>query len=61
LSPPFLSYQRGAHWAAPKLVTEVGFTTWTATICCATSFEGHREDKTAKDVKLERRRQAQRS
>ena len=32
--PPFAvvprAYQRGAHWAEPRLVAEVAFTTWTA-------------------------------
>ena len=57
--PPFAAvpraYQRGARWVAPRLVAEVTFTTWTADhLLRHPSFEGLREDKPAKDVKLER-------
>ena len=61
-APPFASvprvYQSGARWVDPRLVAEVTFTTWTAdNLLCHPSFEGLREDKPAKDVKLERPRQ----
>jgi bifunctional non-homologous end joining protein LigD len=47
--------QRGAHWAEPRLVAEVAFTTWTADhLLRHPSFEGLREDKSAREVKLER-------
>jgi len=57
--PPFVAvpraYQRGARWAEPKLVVEVAFTTWTADhLLRHPSFEGLREDKPARQVKLER-------
>jgi bifunctional non-homologous end joining protein LigD len=49
------AYQRGAHWARPRLVAAVTFTTWTADhFLRHPSFEGLREDKPAKEVKLER-------
>jgi bifunctional non-homologous end joining protein LigD len=65
-TPPFASvpraYQRGARWVDPRLVAEVTFTTWTADhLLRHPSFEGLREDKPAKDVKLERPRPAKRS
>jgi len=58
-TPPFLavprSYLRGARWVEPRLVAEVTFTTWTTdNLLRHPSFEGLREDKPAKDVKLER-------
>jgi bifunctional non-homologous end joining protein LigD len=58
-TPPFVAvpreYQRGARWVDPRLVAEVTFTTWTADhLLRHPSFEGLREDKPAKDVKLER-------
>ena len=58
-TPPFAAvpraYQRGASWVDPRLVAEVTFTTWTADhLLHHPSFEGLREDKSAKDVKLER-------
>ena len=58
-TPPFAAvpraYQRGASWVDPRLVAEVTFTTWTAdNLLHHPSFEGLREDKPAKDVKLER-------
>ena len=61
-TPPFVAvpreYQRGARWVDPRLVAEVTFTTWTADhLLRHPSFEGLREDKPAKDVKLERPRQ----
>ena len=60
-TPPFASvpreYQRGARWVDPRLVAEVTFTTWTADhLLRHPSFEGLREDKPAKDVRLERSR-----
>ena len=56
---PFASvpraYQRGARWVEPKLVAEVAFTTWTADrLLRHPSFEGLREDKPAREVRLER-------
>ena len=56
---PFFSvpraYQRGARWVEPKLVAEVAFTTWTADhLLRHPSFEGLREDKRAREVRLER-------
>jgi bifunctional non-homologous end joining protein LigD len=64
--PPFTkvprAYQRSARWAEPKLVAEVTFSTWTADhLLRHPSFEGLREDKPARAVKLERPRQAKRS
>jgi len=58
-TPPFVavprSYQRGARWVEPRLVAEVTFTTWTTDdVLRHPSFEGLREDKPAKDVRLER-------
>jgi ATP-dependent DNA ligase len=51
------AYQRGARWVDPRLVAEVTFTTWPADhLLRHSSFEGLREDKPAKDVKLERPR-----
>jgi bifunctional non-homologous end joining protein LigD len=58
-TPPFVSvpraYQRGARWVEPRLVAEVTFSTRTAdNLLRHPSFLGLREDKSAKDVKLER-------
>jgi bifunctional non-homologous end joining protein LigD len=58
-TPPFAAvpraYQKGARWVEPRLVAEITFTTWTAdNLLHHPSFEGLREDKPAKDVKLER-------
>jgi bifunctional non-homologous end joining protein LigD len=58
-TPPFASVpranQRGARWVDPRLVAEVAFTTWTADhLLRHPSFEWLREDKLAKEVKLER-------
>jgi bifunctional non-homologous end joining protein LigD len=56
-SPRSRTYQRGARWVDPRLVAEVTFTTWTADkLLRHPSFEGLREDKPAKDVRLERPR-----
>ena len=57
--PPFAgvprAYQRGSRWAKPRLVAEVTFSTWTADhLLRHPSFEGLREDKPTRDVKLER-------
>jgi bifunctional non-homologous end joining protein LigD len=65
-TPPFAAvpraYQRSARWVDPCLVAEVTFTTWTAdNLLRHPSFQGLREDKPAKDVKLERQRPAKRS
>ena len=59
--PPFTAvpraYQRGSRWAEPRLVAEVTFSTWTAdNLLRHPSFEGLREDKPAREVKLERPR-----
>jgi bifunctional non-homologous end joining protein LigD len=56
--PPFAvvprAYQRGSRWAEPRLVAEVTFSTWTAdNLLRHPSFLGLREDKPAKNVKLE--------
>jgi ATP-dependent DNA ligase len=48
-------YWRGSRWAEPRLVAGVAFTTWTADLLPRRpNFEGLREDKPTKDVKLER-------
>ena len=45
----------GLHWVKPKLVGEVAFTEWTNDgILRHPSFQGMREDKTAKEVVIER-------
>ena len=64
--PPFTAvpraYQRGSRWAEPRLLAEVTFSTWTAdNLLRHPSFEGLREDKPAKDVKLDRVLPARRS
>jgi bifunctional non-homologous end joining protein LigD len=56
---PFASvprpYQRGAHWAEPRLVAEVAFSNWTTDkLLRHPSFDGLREDKPAREVGLER-------
>ena len=49
------SVKRGAHWIEPKLVAEVAFTEFTNEgILRHPSFIGLREDKPAREVKLER-------
>jgi bifunctional non-homologous end joining protein LigD len=57
-TPPFASvpraYQSGSRWVAPRLVAEVTFTTWTTDLLRHPSFEGLREDKSAREVKFER-------
>jgi len=55
---PFISIaaeaRRGAQWVRPDLVCEVEFGSWTADkIVRHTSFQGLREDKPAKTVRLE--------
>jgi bifunctional non-homologous end joining protein LigD len=57
-TPPFVVVPRpdakDAHWAEPKLVCEVEFTTWTRDGRVRhPSFKGMREDKPAKEVKRE--------
>ena len=47
--------ERGAHWTAPRLVAEVGFTEWTSDRKLRhPRFVGLRMDKRPKDVKRER-------
>jgi bifunctional non-homologous end joining protein LigD len=65
-TPPFAAvpraHQRSARWVDPCLVADVTFTNWTAdNLLRHPSFEGLREDKPAKDVKLERQRPAKRA
>ena len=65
-SPAFAAVPRqylcGARWVEPKLVAEVAFTSWTSDgVLRHPSFEGLREDKPARDVKLERPRPSTRS
>ena len=65
-SPAFAAvprqYLRGARRVEPKLVAEVAFTSWTSDgVLRHPSFEGLREDKPARDVKLERPRPSTRS
>ena len=56
---PFVAVPRpdakDAKWAAPKLVSEVEFSTWTCDGCVRhPSFKGMREDKAAKEVLREK-------
>ena len=58
---PFVAVPRpdakDARWTEPELVAEVEFTAWTRDGRVRhPSFRGLREDKPAKDVKLERPR-----
>jgi bifunctional non-homologous end joining protein LigD len=60
VDPPFATvpreYRRGVTWVEPRLVVEVEFTTWTSDgILRHPSFQGVREDKPAREVKLERK------
>lgn len=51
--------ERGAHWVAPRLVGEVGFTEWTRDGKLRhPRFLGLREDKSPKQVRRERARPA---
>ena len=46
--------QQGAIWVKPQLVAQVNFATWTADdLLRQASFQGLREDKAAKEVRLE--------
>ncbi len=46
---------RTVHWVSPKLLCEVAFTEWTADGRIRhPSFQGLREDKSARDVKMEK-------
>jgi len=52
---PSAEERRGAHWVEPRLVAEVEFTEWTEDGRLRhPSFQGLREDKDAKDVRIER-------
>jgi bifunctional non-homologous end joining protein LigD len=57
--PPFdnvpREYLKRAVWVDPKVVVEGEFTTWTADhLLRQTAFKGIREDKPAREVRLER-------
>ncbi len=46
--------RRGAHWVSPELVVQVRFATWTADQQVRqASYQGLREDKTAREVRRE--------
>lgn len=51
---PSAEERRGAHWVEPRLVAEIEFTEWTEDGRLRhPSFQGLREDKEAKDVRIE--------
>jgi bifunctional non-homologous end joining protein LigD len=57
--PPFAEvprdYRRGSHWAEPHLVAEIAYGNWTTDrVMRHPKFLGLREDKPARQVKLER-------
>jgi bifunctional non-homologous end joining protein LigD len=57
--PPFAAIpraeRRGVDWVEPRIVVEVEFTTWTSDgILRHPSFQGIREDKSARSVVIER-------
>jgi bifunctional non-homologous end joining protein LigD len=57
--PPFAEvprdYRRGSRWAEPRLVAEVAYSNWTSDhVMRHPKFVALREDKPARDVKLER-------
>ncbi len=59
LDPPFAEipreYRRGSRWAAPRLVAEIAYSNWTTDgVMRHPKFLGLREDKPAREVRLER-------
>ena len=57
--PPFTEvprdYRRGSRWAEPRLVAEIAYSNWTTDrVLRHPKFMGLREDKTAREVRLER-------
>jgi bifunctional non-homologous end joining protein LigD len=55
VNPPRGAQARGVHWVAPKLVAEVAFTGFTEDgVLRHPTFQGLRDDKHPKDVRLER-------
>jgi bifunctional non-homologous end joining protein LigD len=57
--PPFASvprdYVRGSRWAEPRLVAEIAYSNWTSDrVMRHPRFLGLREDKPAREVRLER-------
>lgn len=61
---PFANLRRaeGVHWVRPKLVAEVSFATWTHDRQLRqAAFEGLREDKEEREVKIERPAAARRA
>ena len=57
--PPFAEipheYRRGSRWAAPRLVAEIAYSNWTTDgVMRHPKFLGLREDKPAREVRLER-------
>jgi bifunctional non-homologous end joining protein LigD len=53
-NPPRGAQARGVHWVRPKLVAEVAFTGFTQDgVLRHPTFQGLRDDKSAKDVRLE--------
>jgi bifunctional non-homologous end joining protein LigD len=54
VNPPRGSEAKGVHWVRPKLVAEIEFGFWTKDgMLRHSSFHGLREDKPAREVKLE--------
>jgi bifunctional non-homologous end joining protein LigD len=47
--------RRGIHWVKPELVAQIEFSNWTDEgLLRQASFQGLREDKSAREVKIER-------